>query len=177
VQDEHPPHPAPTARLFFRRWTETDLPLALALWGDPRVTALIGGPFDSQRVRHLLDAQLAADLQYWPVFLRAGSAFAGCCGLRPYPPRARTLELGFHFLPERWGQGLATEAARAAIDLAFTSLGAAELFAGHHPENAASARTLRKLGFRYTHDELYPPTGLRHPSYLLAPAGTQTPAS
>ena len=37
--------------------------------------------------------------------------------------------------------------------------------------------TLRKLGFRYTHDELYPPTGLRHPSYLLAPAGTQTPAS
>ena len=26
---------------------------------------------------------------------------------------------------------------------------------------------LHRLGFRYTHDELYPPTGLNHPSYLL----------
>jgi hypothetical protein len=29
---------------------------------------------------------------------------------------------------------------------------------------------LRRLGFRYTHDELYPPTGLRHPSYVLTRA-------
>jgi [ribosomal protein S5]-alanine N-acetyltransferase len=26
---------------------------------------------------------------------------------------------------------------------------------------------LAKLGFHYTHDEFYPPTGLQHPSYLL----------
>ena len=149
----------------------------MSLWGDPRVTALIGGPFDEERVRALLAAQVAADLQYWPLFLRADAAFAGCCGLRPHPRSARTLELGFHLRPERWGQGLATEAARAAIDFAFAALGAAELFAGHHPDNAASARTLGKLGFRHTHDEIYPPTGRLHPSYLLTPAGTRAPAS
>jgi len=41
------------------------------------------------------------------------------------------------------------------------------LFAGHHPENHASRRILSKLGFRLTHEEFYPPTGLLHPSYLL----------
>ena len=50
---------------------------------------------------------------------------------------------------------------------AFNTLGVKGLFAGHNPGNAASRRVLEKLGFRYTHDEYYPPTGLNHPSYLL----------
>jgi hypothetical protein len=41
------------------------------------------------------------------------------------------------------------------------------LFAGHNPANQASRELLARLGFRYTHDELYPPTGLMHPSYRL----------
>jgi RimJ/RimL family protein N-acetyltransferase len=142
------------------------------LWGDARVTALIGGPFGADRVREMLEAQLAiardAGVQYWPVFESGSGGFVGCCGLRPRGAGHRQLELGFHLRPEHWGKGLATEAARAAIAFAFDRLRSEELFAGHHPANAASARTLRKLGFRYSHDELYPPTGLRHPSYVLA---------
>ena len=164
--------PRPTTRLWFRKWTAADLPLAAALWGDARVTAMIGGPFDAGRVAGLLEAQLAMDreagVQYWPVFLASSGEFAGCCGLRPRG--AGQLELGFHFRPEHWGKGFATEAARAAIAFAFEDMKAEELFAGHHPRNAVSARTLRKLGFRYSHDELYPPTGLRHPSYVLTAA-------
>lgn len=91
----------------------------------------------------------------------------GCCGLRPYRVEEGVYELGFHLRPEHWGQGYASEAARAAIGYAFDSLGARALFAGHHPRNTASSRLLAKLGFRYTHDEFYPPTGLEHPSYLL----------
>jgi [ribosomal protein S5]-alanine N-acetyltransferase len=55
------------------------------------------------------------------------------------------------------------------IDVAFGELGAPALFAGHHPENASSRRTLETLGFRYVQHELYPPTGLQHPCYVLAP--------
>lgn len=163
--------PADTARLTFRWWREDDEPLAMALWGDPRVTALIDarGALDPEAVRRKLRAEIDRGrehgIQYWPIFLRATSAHAGCCGLRPYQPGV--LELGFHLRPERWGQGLATEAARAAIHHAFATLGASTLFAGHHPRNDASRAALRKLGFRSVGDEPYPATGLLHPSYRL----------
>lgn len=165
-----------TPRLGFSCWSMDDLPLALALWGDPCVTRLIGGPLSpeeaEQRLRSEIASMSAYGVQYWPIFLLAGGAHAGCCGLRPYRSQDRIYELGFHLRPAYWGQGLATEAGRAAVAYAFERLGAAALFAGHHPANATSRAVLEKLGFRFTHEELYPPTGLKHPSYLLArPAG------
>lgn len=166
--------PAATPRLFFRPWTATDLELALALWSDPAVTELIGGPFSEAAVRERLAreaATLAAHgVQYWPIFLRSSGEHVGCCGLRPYRPDQRIYELGFHLRPEHWGRGFASEAARATIEYAFDTLRATALFAGHHPQNTTSRRLLEKLGFRHTHAELYPPTGLEHPSYLLTAA-------
>lgn len=173
------PLPPPTPRLYFRTWAAADLALALALWGDPVVTEWIGGPFSETAVRERLareSATLAAHgIQYWPIFLRSTDEHVGCCGLRPYRPEQRIYELGFHLRPEHWGRGYASEAARAAIAYAFDTLRATALFAGHHPQNTASRRLLEKLGFRYTHAELYPPTGLEHPSYLLTPADHQAP--
>ncbi len=106
-------------------------------------------------------------MQYWPIFLLANGEHVGCCGLKPRDPRQRIYELGAHIRSQHWRQGLAEEAAGAIIAHAFDELGASGLFAGHHPENEASRRLLAKLGFVYTHDELYPPTGLHHPSYHL----------
>ena len=81
--------------------------------------------------------------------------------------RKNEYEIGFHLRPQFWGKGYAVEAASAAIDYAFSVLHADALFAGHNPNNAASAKVLRKLGFRYIGDEFYEPTGLYHPSYEL----------
>ena len=53
------------------------------------------------------------------------------------------------------------------IDHAFGPLAAEALFAGHHPANHGSRAVRAKLGFTYAFDELYPPTGLLHPGYLL----------
>lgn len=160
-----------TERLGFGVWSAADMPLAIALWGDPRVTALIGGPFTQDMIQDRLDREIFSfssySVQYWPIFLRANGSYAGCAGLRPHRLDERIYELGFHLRPECWGRGLAEEAARAVIDYAWETLHAGALFAGHHPENAASQRLLSRLGFRSTHEELYPPTGLNHPSYLL----------
>jgi [ribosomal protein S5]-alanine N-acetyltransferase len=156
-------------RLGFRLWSPDDLPLALTLWGDSQVSRFLGGPFSPEYIRTRLDREIeiqrAHRIQYWPVFLLANGEFAGCCGLRPY--KDQVPELGFHFLPAHWGKGIAPEAGRAVISHAFDTLGAKALFAGHHPDNAASARVLGKLGFHYTHHEIYAPTGEIHPSYLL----------
>ncbi len=160
-----------TERLGFSHWSLDDLPLALALWSDPEVTRFISGPLSPQRVAERLRSEIAMQeslgVQYWPIFLRATGEHVGCAGLRSYQQTSNTYELGFHLLPASWNKGLATEAARAVIAYAFSSVGTRSLFAGHHPDNAASRRVLNKLGFRYTHHELYAPTGQMHPSYLL----------
>ena len=160
-----------TSRLGFRTWTEEDLPLALSLWGNPQVMRFIGGPFSGAAVRDRLASEISTAsvhaVQYWPMFRLSSGGFAGAGGLRPYKPAEQIYEIGIHLLPAQWGHGLADEAARAIINLAFTKVGARRLFAGHHPENAASKHLLEKLGFAYTGRELYPPTGLEHPSYLL----------
>ena len=163
-----------TRRLGLRHWSDADFPCASALWSDPDVTRLFGGPFSDEEIRARLSREIAQQetdgVQYWPIFLLDSGEFVGCCGLRSYPsgePAGTIYELGFHLRPQFWGRGLAIEAARAVIDHAFDTFSATGLFAGHHPDNAASARLLEKLGFRYDRHEYYAPTGREHPSYLL----------
>jgi len=160
-----------TERLGFRPWSESDFELAMGLWGDPEVTRLFGGPFSHEQVMERLSREIANwqahGIQYWPIFLLAGGEHVGCCGLRLHKPEQRILEIGYHLRRAHWSFGYASEAARAVVDFAFHTLGARGLFAGHHPENQASGGVLRKLGFRYTHDELFAPTGLNHRAYLL----------
>jgi [ribosomal protein S5]-alanine N-acetyltransferase len=106
-------------------------------------------------------------MQYWPCFLLDSDQHVGCAGLRPYRMKDRVYELGVHLRRTFWRRGLAIEAGRAVIDYAFTALGAQVLVAGHHPMNRASRELLLRFGFVRAHDELYPPTALMHPSYLL----------
>ncbi|HJR52711.1 MAG TPA: GNAT family N-acetyltransferase [Gemmatimonadota bacterium] len=157
-----------SVRLGFRAWTPADLEQARALWGDDRVTRLIGGPFSDEEIRERLAAEIAnggtLGIQYWPIFRLDDGAFVGCCGFRPHPATGG-FELGFHLLPEHWGRGYAAEAARSAIDYAFASLGAETIHAGHHPENTRSGALLERLGLRRIGEELYPPTGRFHPTY------------
>ncbi len=160
--------PTATARVGFRAWRDDDVPLAMALWGDPRVSALVGGPFDREAVGARLAMELANQrdhgIAYWPLVV--DGVDAGCCGLKPRDPAIRRLELGFYLRPEFWRRGLAVEAGTTVIAHAFDVLGVASLIACHHPENHGSRAAILKLGFAYVHHELYPPTGLQHPAYV-----------
>jgi len=137
--------------LGFRRWREEDFPLAMGLWGDPEVSAYIGGPFTEKMVRSRLQQEIKQELetglQYWPFFLLDGNRHVGCAGLRPYRAEEQVYELGIHLRHTDWGKGLAKEAAQAVIDYGFGTLGATALFAGHHPRNEASRRLLFEAGF------------------------------
>jgi len=163
-----------SARLGFRHWSLDDISLARELWGDLQVSRWIGGPFSAEEVQRRLvqeiESQKTYRVQYWPVFVLTGGEFVGCGGLRPYKIGEEIYEMGLHLRPAYWGRGFALEAGRAIISFAFASLRVKGLFAGHHPENAASRKVLDELGFRFTHEEFYAPTGLLHPSYLLTAA-------
>jgi [ribosomal protein S5]-alanine N-acetyltransferase len=57
------------------------------------------------------------------------------------------VEVGWAIVPGRWGQGLATELAQAAIATAFDDLGLVEIVAYSLPGNLASRRVMEKTGF------------------------------
>ncbi len=166
-----------TDRIGFSRWTKEDEALASSLWGDDSVTRFISatGRFSPEDVQKRLALELENGerfhVQYWPIFSLMDGAFLGCCGLRPNDIQKRIYELGFHLKKEHWGKGYASEAAGAVIGYAFDTLKAANLIAGHHPENSASQKVLLKLGFHRTGDAFYPPTGLYHAAYVYRLSG------
>jgi [ribosomal protein S5]-alanine N-acetyltransferase len=167
-------------RLGFRHWQAGDIQLAQRLWGNTRVSALIHGPFSdeqvSARLQREIDSQRTCGLQYWKIHLLDSGEFVGCCGLREHQAENDYPELGFHLLPEFWGMGLAREAAARVIRHAFDELGIEGIYAGHHPDNAASMKVLEGLGFRPAPPEFFESTGLMHPSYTLTAADREPQA-
>ena len=119
-----------TERLGFRTWTEADLDLGIGLWGDINVTQLIDarGQLSHDQVHDRLRQEIATaeahGIQYWPIFRLDNDVHVGCCGLRPYDVPEHMFEIGFHLCSAHWGQGYASEAARAVIGYAFGELGA-----------------------------------------------------
>ena len=73
-----------------------------------------------------------------------GSRLVGSCGLGEFEGKA---ELGYWIAREYWGQGFATEAARAVIEIA-ALLGHPQLLCSHFADNPASGRVIEKLGFQ-----------------------------
>jgi RimJ/RimL family protein N-acetyltransferase len=164
-----------TDRLFARGWSEQDLDLAMKLWGDPQVTALIDSrpSLNRDQVAEKLQTELTRarefGVQYWPLFENSSGDFVGCAGLRPwiYSEEADCFELGFHITQASWGKGLATEAAKGILTFGFDCLKLEKVYAGHNPNNFNSQKVLTKLGFVPQGQVLYQPTGLMHPIYVL----------
>lgn len=161
-----------TERIGFSNWTKEDLGLALSLWGDEEVARYIcaTGKLSEQDVLKRLSLEMENGarfhIQYWPIFSLEDGEFLGCCGLRPGDMDKGIFELGYHLKRSQWGKGYATEAAGAVIHYAFDALRAANLIAGHHPQNEGSGKVLAKLGFHRIEDAYYPPTGLYHAAYI-----------
>lgn len=57
--------------------------------------------------------------------------------------------LGYVLAKPYWGQGLMTEAARAALRCGFEEMGLDMILVQHFPENDRSRRVIEKLGFHY----------------------------
>lgn len=119
---------------------------------------VLGGIADEGVVRNLSSAPWPYEPQHardfvrlpitpaYPRFLiaRADTAqLVGCIGIDPHEGE---VELGYWIARPHWGQGYATEAGRAVLDVA-RMLGHQRVVASHFLDNPASGRVLRKLGF------------------------------
>jgi RimJ/RimL family protein N-acetyltransferase len=86
---------------------------------------------------------------FWLVESLQTSGFLGYCGIRPLVLEGATeIEIGWHTKKTSWRQGIATEAATAARDLAFRRFGLSRLVAIIHREHIASRRVAEKIGMQ-----------------------------
>ena len=146
-----------TSRLALREWTDADAEPFAALNADPRVMEF----FPSALTRTESDAQMAAirgfirDHGYglYAAEEKATGRFTGFIGLWPPSFEAHftpAVEIGWRLARESWGQGYATEGARAVVDHAFGLLGLDALVSFTAEWNRPSRRVMEKIGM--THD-------------------------
>lgn len=142
-----------TERLILRRWRDSDRAPYAALNAHPEVMRYFRGTMDGvqsdamiNRLEELFDQQ---GYGLWAVEVTGSGEFVGFTGLHPMPgdvPGAGGVEIGWRLARHAWGQGYATEAATAALDVAFNGIGLAEIFSVTAVLNERSQRVMRRLG-------------------------------
>jgi [ribosomal protein S5]-alanine N-acetyltransferase len=160
---------------------------AMALFGDPRVAAWIwplerddSGPRTPDQANGLVDRFLAhwAGHGYgmWYFAERESGDFVGQIGLQQADVEGRAVvEIGWTLLPAHWGQGYATEAARAALAYGFETVDLDEVVSFTLPHNLASRRVMEKLGMAYDHDFIH--ADLPHVLYRLPNPARAAPSA
>jgi RimJ/RimL family protein N-acetyltransferase len=144
-----------TERLLLRRWRAGDLEPFAAINADPLVMEHFPAALsraDSaallQRIERCFDEH---GYGLWAVEIPGEAALVGFVGLNPVEPQlafAPAVELGWRLARPFWGRGIATEAAAAAMELAFGVLGLSELLAYTAADNERSRRVMQRLGMR-----------------------------
>jgi RimJ/RimL family protein N-acetyltransferase len=143
-----------TARMTFRPFTPDDFDLLAELHRDPEVGRYMGGVWDDGKIAAVLADFVAEHAQRghskWCVHTREG-VYVGRAGVSLWRATGE-IELGYAFRPEFWGQGLATEAARAVAEWAFANTDAPYLIAFTEPQNFGSQRVLERIGMTRLED-------------------------
>jgi RimJ/RimL family protein N-acetyltransferase len=144
-----------TERLVLRPFVLSDIPALVPLIGAREVattTLRIPHPYtESDAGAYITSAHEGltnGDELRLAIVLRNNSILCGGIGLRIEIEHSRA-ELGYWIGVPYWGQGIATEAARAMVDYGFETLKLNRIFAGYVSTNLASARVLKKIGMRY----------------------------
>lgn len=137
-----------TARLTIRPLTLADAPAVYAYTSNPQVMTYIPeGVFTPEQARSFAERNGGDDAEATAVVLTAEQRLIGHIIFHPwFAPR--TYEVGWIFHPEYYGQGYASEAARALCDYGFAELDLHRIIATCQPENPASYRVMEKIGMR-----------------------------
>ena len=142
-----------TPRLILRPWRKSDLPLFAEQNADPVVMRFLRGVLTQEQ-----SADYVARAEWhlaehgfckWAVEAPGVAPFIGAVGLthvRFEAPFTPAVEIAWRLHRHYWGQGYATEAARAALRDGFDRVGLPEIVAITALGNLASAKVMERLG-------------------------------
>jgi len=142
-----------TDRLLLRMFTPADLDGLDHIFSQPNVLkylGLRGEPMSRAETEFALSSIIKHWQKHgygrWAVTLKDSGKLIGCAGLRNYEDNA---ELVFLIDEPYWGQGFATETARACLNFGFEQREFKNILAFARPQNAASRKVLEKVGMRF----------------------------
>lgn len=139
-------------RLVYREFIPDDANVLYRLNADPEVIRYTGDPpFSSEEDARAFvlgyDRYRKHGYGRWGVISKQNQQFIGWAGLNRIDGE---IDLGYRFFRSAWGQGYATESARACIEFGFDKLGLSHIIARALPENIASWKVLEKVGMQFT---------------------------
>ena len=175
--------PLLTDRLLIRDVVEADAELMFDLDSDPKVMRYIGPQLASDaswyqdRIRtKFVPHQMHPWRGVRVVFDRTNGDYLGNVSIRPANESSDAqvlgwsqtdeVEIGFRFHQAAWGRGIATEAAKALIEIALADPTTKAIVAYADISNAASLRVLQKLGLEHVGEVLLP--GANEPTVKLS---------
>jgi RimJ/RimL family protein N-acetyltransferase len=143
-----------TARLRLRQWRDADREPFAALNADPVVMRCFAATVTREASDRSVDAWQAEIAQRgwsnWAVELVKSGEFIGFVGLtvprRAELPFMPCVEIGWRLARAFWGQGYATEAARAVLGVGFERLGLAEIVSFTSLANQPSRAVMQRIG-------------------------------
>lgn len=137
-----------TRRLTLRPLIDADAVRIAALAGDwdvARMTGRVPYPYSARAARQWIDDLAPGEIVF---AIDRDGELIGLSGFTPQDDG--DAEIGYWIGKDYWGQGYATEAAKAVIRFGFERCGVRAFHCSHFTDNPASARVIEKLGFRKT---------------------------
>ena len=141
-----------TERLYFRQFTLADAKMLYEMHQDPAITKYTGDPipWDSMDIaemvlRDIILPQYKNNIGRWATHLKSDNTFIGWCGLKDVGVE---IDLGYRFIQKYWGNGYATEAAKAVLQYGMNNnikhiVGCASI------KNKVSVKVLEKIGLTF----------------------------
>jgi RimJ/RimL family protein N-acetyltransferase len=147
---------AVTDRLVVRTWADEDVEALAVIGADPDVVRYLGGvPWSVADARSMIERSReigdSLGVTSWALQDRRSGSLVGHCGFaRTNAPclRPEIIEIGWTLDRRRWGEGLATEAAKSVMPRALQLFERWRIVSKCQVENVASERVMQRLGLR-----------------------------
>ncbi len=149
-----------TERLTAERFRLEHYDLLCRMHRDPAVMATLGGVRADEMTRQFLEENVthweSHGFGLWILRDRTSGDFAGRGGLKYIDVGGHLeIELGYSFLADYWGRGLATEIAETSLVVGFDRLGLGNLVCFTLTTNFASQRVMQKVGFTFEREVVH----------------------
>lgn len=149
-----------TARLSLRPFSEDDLDDLSTLMANADFMRFSLGVFSREQTAGFLEKIRGRDgrgipSQFAVIFCPDQKLIGHCGFFLQTVDDVEELEIAYRLDPSYWGQGIATEAARAVRDHAFDNLQLSRVISLIHPENTASRHVAEKNGMTPEKETLF----------------------